>query len=519
MQQIKNLLLYLKAYSPKIMSINPQKKMLSSVALIEKETDFQSSVIYVGMMSQILYQLRFLEDITFFLICDSDIELQVNEKSNSIVLFPKETDLLKLTSACKTFIDNQRQVYESTYLLMDAFLSQSSLQEMIDLTAKQIKNSVMIIDNSYRVLYSAGNDLCDDLQWQENIRRGYCSYEYVSQFNRLSEIRMISEAGNPVLAGCTSSPLRRCIIQLHSEKKELGYLLSLEANNHFDEPVLQFLKTAGELLSKMLYYSALKDQRGMMSNAESVIIDLLEGRFANYDSFIECMRYSKLPLQSKYYCVYIDIENYNVISIQMEVLKEAMKRLFPHSISVLYQKNVILVVNYEENIRMMIEKIATNQSVFNEMGLCLTISDQFENLLEIPFYFKQAKHARDLIKQLMPEKIIGAYDDIRSADMLLAQPNQKNYQQYIDLDSLAIYQYDQVHGTNYLDTLYYYVLFSRSNQKTAEKLHIHKNTVAYRISKIKEMFQLDLNDALTRMSIYNSYRLIQLYASGIISEA
>ena len=51
--------------------------------------------------------------------------------------------------------------------------------------------------------------------------------------------------------------------------------------------------------------------------------------------------------------------------------------------------------------------------------------------------------------------------------------------------------YDRENGTELCLTLYTYLSFAHSLQTTAEKLFTHRNTIQYRIRKIKEDFELD----------------------------
>ncbi|HVI41306.1 MAG TPA: hypothetical protein VM577_11660, partial [Anaerovoracaceae bacterium] len=272
MQQISDLMLYLKEYSPRILSVGLSKNLLNSVKQIGSNTAFEPFALHIGYESQSLSQLRFLSGITLFLIHDLEDQPELGNSLNCIVQFPKDTDISQLLQSCRTFIENQSQLFETSYRLMDAFLSQKSLQEIVDLVAEQIENPVMILDNSYRVLCGSKDISCDDLRWQENLRLGYCSYEFVSHFNRINEIRSAHVNDRPFMAGCLMSPLRHCISPLYFEDKRLGYLLSIESSRRFNETMMLFLKTASRLISKMMTYSALEKGTGLNTDVESVLV-------------------------------------------------------------------------------------------------------------------------------------------------------------------------------------------------------------------------------------------------------
>ena len=61
-----------------------------------------------------------------------------------------------------------------------------------------------------------------------------------------------------------------------------------------------------------------------------------------------------------------------------------------------------------------------------------------------------------------------------------------------ELKKLA--EHDRKKGTQYCETLYYYLINARSLKKTCEALYTHRNTVLYRIRRITEDFMIDIDN-------------------------
>lgn len=72
-----------------------------------------------------------------------------------------------------------------------------------------------------------------------------------------------------------------------------------------------------------------------------------------------------------------------------------------------------------------------------------------------------------------------------------------------------IYEYDKEYHTDYIDFLATYIYSERSVKKTAEVLFLHRNTVYQKINKLKDYFNLDVDD---------HYVYIKLYISMIVME-
>lgn len=518
MQQIRDMLSYLKYFSPRILSMRNVKSVLKRVAYITENIIFHPDTLYIGFEKQVLYRLRLMDGITLFLIQDGEKKEAADYNNNCIIRFPADTSIELLYEECRKYMDMQELLFEYSHSFMDLYLSDVSLQSLTDAIAETINNPVMVIDNSYRVLCDAKNIISDDLQWEENIKKGYCSYEFISQFNQIGEVRNDQKTTVPFMAGCLMSPLRRCITRLDVERKQLGYLIAIESNNPFDEVRIQFLNIAGRIISKKLAYEALEKGNSSNVSVGNILIDVLAGNIHSKNILLDCMRYSPIRLSSKYYLILIDIENYSIIDTQMESLQNLLQKKFPLSLSVCYGNDVVMLLDSAEKVQCVKRTLEGIEPFLKQKKLKAIISDQFYELYEIHEYYRQTADAKKIMHAVKPESTICLYDEIRGYDRILSKMTLKNYRMFVEEKEEFIYRYDKEHGTEYFQTLYCYIKNSKSLQKTAEELFIHKNTVSYRINRAKEIFELDLSDAEARIGIYIGYMIFQMKDHGILTE-
>ena len=100
-------------------------------------------------------------------------------------------------------------------------------------------------------------------------------------------------------------------------------------------------------------------------------------------------------------------------------------------------------------------------------------------------------------KQLL--RLAGKYDDLLS---------------YCVPELLDLLHYDQENGTDLVTTLYVYLETFGKASTAAQLLFIHKNTLLYRIAKIKEILCCTLDkgeDIYKLMMSLRILRIIQLY--------
>ena len=72
-----------------------------------------------------------------------------------------------------------------------------------------------------------------------------------------------------------------------------------------------------------------------------------------------------------------------------------------------------------------------------------------------------------------------------------------------------IVAFDRLHNTNDAELLYRYLTCERRAVQAAEALHVHRNTLMYRIERMQERFAIDLDDAVVRRNLLLAYSLLE----------
>lgn len=78
-----------------------------------------------------------------------------------------------------------------------------------------------------------------------------------------------------------------------------------------------------------------------------------------------------------------------------------------------------------------------------------------------------------------------------------------------DCSLLTILRYDKRNGIQYFNTLRAYLINERNIPKTDNALIIHRTTLTYRLQKIHELFNLNLDDDYQRLYLLMSLFLLE----------
>lgn len=515
MFQMKKWISYLKYFDPVVVSVSESQSLIKKVAYITDDSYMKNNALYVGRVSQVAYRFYSLSGNTLFLVNDRGYKPDdLDFGNNTVIIFPEKTNLDELYEKCKDYLLIQEKVSEYNQRLMSAFVSAESLQSILDCAAEIIENPLMVIDNGYRVICTSNNIGCDDLQWKECIATGYCSLEFVAQFNKLNEIQAIQKETSPVLAGCMMSPMRRCICKMFVDQKSVGYLLAIEADHSFDEAEIEILETIGKLISKIRAFFALKSGQDIYHSTWDALINAIEGLPGSSEILKDYVKNSGLRDNSQYYLMLINVDADQNNDYKIAPVYNYFRDIFPFSVFSYYKNDVLLIIDFQEERDGILEKLKKHEDFLAEKNFKVTVSDKFTEFHDMGRYYDQIKKTEKFMDTMNKDANIGFYDEFRTYDMLVSECDPDKIPLYFTEKELQIFEYDEEHGTEFFKTLYAYIKNSKSLQDTADELFIHKNTVSYRIGRIKEMFDVDLNDANVRIGLYMAYQFIELRKCG-----
>ncbi|MDR2503630.1 MAG: helix-turn-helix domain-containing protein [Deltaproteobacteria bacterium] len=516
-QQLKDLILHVQGFSPHVVALSSRSSLFTAVGRIEADTAFQRSVLYIGRLSQIQNTLRFIKGMTLLLAQDIDNFTPQNTYDNSIILFPPQFTEESLFDACREFVESERDVLGQSSLLLDAFLERKSLAQMLDLAAETVVNPIIVLDSNYRILASSQSIVPNDQIWREKIAKGYISHEHISAFIAMNnDVRQAAQSETPFIAGCTASPLQLCVVNMHSGEHTVGYLLCLEDASALTKHSLSFLHRFSLMVSRML---DMLYQKNAYTDAEqgNVLTDYFYGRVPDKRSFDNRLAQTIVRNSREYLVAIYDTEHYNVHDYYSEELKTHILQSFSRSIPVIYDNDLVVLIDTGEDKNILQIYQGRAQGFLHEHHIRVGFSDTFTEAYTLDEHRRQAKKAL-LFSRLQSNRLYAVYDEYKAYDLLMRAKTGNGLEGFTSNECKPIIEYDAANNTEYLKTAFFYIYYMKNLKQVADALFVHKNTVSYRINKIKELFNIDLEKAKTRAGILHSYMLRQLLEKPEIME-
>ena len=142
------------------------------------------------------------------------------------------------------------------------------------------------------------------------------------------------------------------------------------------------------------------------------------------------------------------------------------------------------------------------------------VSSVFRSLADFPDYLEYARMACEIANKLGHKEIVHQYDQYQFFHILSTCQDEKLLRAYVHPAFDILREYDLANDSALLMTLQAYIENGLNAKETAAELYLHRNTVNYRLNKIRELTDVNFENLETVFRLSCSFRineLLQIY--------
>ena len=155
-----------------------------------------------------------------------------------------------------------------------------------------------------------------------------------------------------------------------------------------------------------------------------------------------------------------------------------------------------------------LRKVATAVENYCSNRCILSFSADFNTIDYVPQSFSNALFTNVLMEKNLVEKGIDSFEDTGSYSFIERVNNKKVLMEFRDRYLLKIYQEKDL---DLIGTLNAYFKNNGNMLKTSEMLYIHRNTLKYRLDKIKKITGMDIEIFSVRRDFQNALMILDVF--------
>ena len=127
--------------------------------------------------------------------------------------------------------------------------------------------------------------------------------------------------------------------------------------------------------------------------------------------------------------------------------------------------------------------------------------------------FDEAARALAMTEQTWADSPVAFFGDVSLYELMMGVSDATMLAGFYKHWLSPLADYDDQHSTDLLDTLNAYFANNGNMARTAHILNIHRNTLVYRLSRISEIIELDMDDPNVRLNLHLALKVQRMIAS------
>lgn len=377
--------------------------------------------------------------------------------------------------------------------LFDIYTKSITINDFVKNVTREINNPIALVNENFQIIAYSDNDLYNDQFYDEATKNGYRTLSFskriYDEFSDGSEYKIIDFINEH----------RRLFIKLMYQDRFIGYCVVLEINRKLEDLDKNFLKAATMIFAKSIYTfdPIYKD----ISN-ESFIVNLINHLYQNRQIFLERLKRTDIKQNDSSYILLFDLNNIKNRKEDEFLIKA--RQINPKFILV-FKDNYLLAFSEETLNDNIVDKLDNLLFTYKIEGI---ISSRIIDLYMLDVIYRLNIKLLKRLSSSLKEYRLFNEENYKMILPFLEIDDKLLLYSFINTKIMQLHNFDSLNNSNLIDTLYIYLINDRSLNEASKLLYLHKNTILYRLDKIKEQFGLNLDSQGEKISYISSIALL-----------
>ena len=419
-----------------------------------------------------------------------------NEMDRAVI---KSSDMLEVSNciaACFNFYCSwETDLYE-------AMIKGSSLQNLLDIAHKVFKRPMFIKNDSTRT-FAITREYPDSIHpyWSrivDSLDQGIPDYEVVRTVSLDSEYRTVFLEHYPSVRWSPLYKNRVLHANIYLNEKRVAEIVVLENGRQFNDGEVHVMNFFVEMMERYIASNSNIFQSGL--DVAVYLANLAENGPLEDEQISALSHYIGLEPEDEY-CVLVAANIGLSDSPILNALREKLETQLKDAIIIPYKDQIVILRGMKG--RTYDEIITDYKQHIPREGFNWALSYEFSGIEKMPDYYAQAC---DILEKAVFRKdnYVTMYE---MAPKLITRlycenPDTKSL---IHPDLIRLENVDIKENTQYCETMFYFLLCGGNYTDASRVMALHRNTLIYRMNKIRDIVRSNIDNVENRKLLLYSY--------------
>jgi hypothetical protein len=413
------------------------------------------------------------------------------EKTDTLIQIPENVPVEAVFQKGNALIASYDAWYNS---LLMAVINHKPIGAFLDLAARMLPNPIMVLNNNFGVISSAGSidGHVEGTIWEKVHKPGFV----LDSFYTPEEIQAISvnltKKSEKIFSIPTKNDTAHSSLGLNIwiDGKLYGAIGMVAMNKPFTDGQKETITIIAQVLK--LYFQNHSIYMRIAEDKANWLDNLLDGVEIPADIISKYLYRFQWKLDD-HFCIvtFTSSDDIKIPIISILDIKQ-INDLFPDALVSVYEEYIVMIIRctdkqppHGKN------KQQLEQFLKKDIILRCGVSMVFNNFLHLRYYYAQSKFAAAQCKP--PENpLICSYEDYQTDHVLQTLSLENDLRCFCHPGILSLWESGIESQRELVHCLYHYFSNGRNVSAAADAMHVHRNTLIYRLGKAEEILNIDI---------------------------
>lgn len=478
----------LKDSSPQITTFKDIDLNLRQIRIPEVlDCAYQKEYIYILEASVIEEHAQLLHDID--LISIGYMDSQNAKKLNlSVISLPDNCNKATIFNRVQDIFEKYKQW---DYDLMKSIATKEPLQIICDKAATILDNPFALLDITLKFILKCGT-LPEDYRgtiWEVVMEEEYTPSETFSLSTDDLYFFLPHNTKPYFVHGAPYKQYSHLISNVYQDGKLFAFIATTDTNAPLSQGQISLIKHIRDVMELAISSSV------ELKGSEEDIVYYLEKLIKGFSVDEKILSYH---LTKRGWRLYDNFRMYTISNPDGKEFSDSQLKFCLYRIKKI--KEDVICFSYENFISVIIRESKSDENkeypdllmgLISKLGLNCGYSHIFYRFIDLQCYYIQSKAALAEGEKKNPESNLWNFSDYYFLHLISLVSNMTNIKSMCHSNILRLREYDNTYGTDFVQCLRIYLYNGCNIAQTGNELFMHRNTLTYRLEKIKEIIGMD----------------------------